>query len=407
MNTRPRSTRPRLPLLTALAVVALVLVGVMASTAQAFEWHVGGQTLVERGAASETTASSGSSLEISSTVLGEETKMSCSAATSGEITKSGSGRDTITLSSCAFSKPSPKCEIKGPVALSGQFETVEAGGNLYRKYVPVNGEYFAKVPIVNCVIESTPRLTGSFAALPDQSGKELESQPLTFSAPINASAGAALNLGPQTASMSGSVSQRLTGTLGSHGWGWRIARGPSWGHSDNHTWTVGGTSIGSGSKEILSRGGPVTVSFKVLSQNVSFTCSGLNLGQATIGSGGTGTAKPEMTGCAITQPAGCSVPKTITMESLTTTIVEAGGESYVLFQPPGGTDFKLPITGCGFLEATWTFSGSFAALIEPKGIEKVSQPFAFSAAATTAAGGTFKVGSETATLTASEAVEVR
>jgi hypothetical protein len=405
MNTRWRSPRSRVSLLTAAMVVALMLVGVMASAAQAFEWRVGGQTLAERGAVSETTAASGSSLEITSTILGEETKMSCSAATSGEISKGGSGKDTVTLTSCAFSKPSPKCEVKSPVALAGKFETVEAGGNLYRKYVPVNGEYFAKMPIVNCVIESTPKLTGSLAALPDQSGKELESQPLSFSSAINSAAGAALNLGPQPASISGSVSQKLTGPFSLYGW--RIARGPSWGHSDNHTWTVGGTSIGSGSKEILSRGGPVTVAFKALGQNVSFTCSGFNLGQATIGSGGTGTAKPEMTGCAMTQPAGCSVPKTITMESLTTAIVEAGGKSYVLFQPPGGTDFKLPITGCGFLEATWTFSGSFAALIEPKGIEKVAQPFAFSSSATSAAGGNFKVGSETATLTVSETVEVR
>lgn len=162
-----------------------------------------------------------------------------------------------------------------------------------------------------------------------------------------------------------------------------------WGHTSVN-WLVGGKLLKSGERKSVAvqSSTPIKLQFEVTNVPFEVRCTSMDFKEATVIGGGTGQAIPRLNGCEMVQPEGCSVPSTITMNSLGLSLVEVPGHSYVKFSSATGYLFELPISNCAFAMGI-PFKGSFAAQVEPAGVQKVLQPFAFNKENSEAVGGTF------------------
>jgi hypothetical protein len=181
-------------------------------------------------------------LKLVSKVLGEEfvitgTGIEClphvTTETNARIEQTGEGTvanpyvaedfGKFKFTGLTVSKPAG-CKVPTSITTEAlKSEIYMEGTNVYDKFVPT-GEFFAKVPITGCAIESTPKVTGSSFALAQHvnaegktvnnlTGEEFVSQMLTSSAAIETAAGGTLKLGPEPATLSATVDNELTSGL--------------------------------------------------------------------------------------------------------------------------------------------------------------------------------------------------
>jgi hypothetical protein len=375
----------------------LALGAVAASGAQAFEWDVGGQTLSERGVSSETTAGSGGAFALTSRVTGQDFEMNCSSATSGgSIATPGGGSASVTLSGCAVAKPAG-CKVVSMPSIEAKTELIEAGGTVYEKFVPKSGLYFAEFTITNCVAAGTYPLKGSFAGLGPQT-ERLVNRPVSFSNAINSAAGASLKIGKEAATMSGSLEEHLGGALTGNYWrALKAGQLP-------FNWQIAGIPFSKGQTESVSvSGGPMALEFKILGSSFKVSCTSVSGKNAVINYGGSSEGSLSFSGCAMTTPAGCTVPSTIQTNTVRSSLRNIGGYNYETFVGAESSAlFSLNISGCASA-GSWEAKGSFTGKGTVEGTSQVSQPLEFSSAISTLTNSHITFGEEPGTLSGSVA----
>ena len=89
-------------------------------------------------------------------------------------------------------------------------KTFMEGATTYERFAPTEGEVFANVPLTECAAEGTYPAKGNvFGQAGNPTGTEAVNQPLTFSGAINTTAGGALTLGTNAATISGKANNEL------------------------------------------------------------------------------------------------------------------------------------------------------------------------------------------------------
>lgn len=172
-------------------------------------------------------------------------------------------------------------------------------------------------------------------------------------------------------------------------------------------YTGAGAALGSSETISATQAGTATLTTKVLgsplklqwSSNECVECKIENSGGVAIGSG-----KLKFKGVKVIEPAGCTVASEITTAALSVTADwMSGTTNYLKFVPSAGETTKFAtfeITGCA-LEGTIVSKGSlFVQSQNTTGTQAVSQEVHSSETINTAAGGSFKVGAEKASLEA-------
>jgi len=395
MDSRHRQTASRG--LWLLAVTALAVLGIGAS-AQASEWEVGSQSMVGRDLSTAPVNGSGGTTTITGKVLGSAVQLSCSSTTSkGSLGTGGTGSATIELAGCSFSKPS-NCDP--PVLLlEANTSLIQVGGSTYQKFVPKNGTSFATLEFKGqeCGLNGVAvPLKGAFV-LAGPLSESTASKTLSYSSAINSEAGVTLNLGSNSAAMSGSITNVLTYPL--NGEAWRALPGVS----GVANWKVEGGSLPAAA---YISGGSGTLSFSV-GGGVTVNCSGVSSEGAEIVSGGIEKLKSmTFSGCTVAKPSGCSVPNgKISTNPLSGSLSMIEGEAYEKFVPQtaGGPLFELQLSGgsCSLSGSSWTVSGSFGGIGKGYGVTAYSQPLEFSATSNAKTGSGFTIGSSTGKLTGS------
>lgn len=396
MVSRTRSINRRISAFAAAILVALAFGALAAGGAQAFEWEAGGHTLVERETTSEAVTGSGGSFQLNSTVLAQSLEMNCSSAsTSGSIASGGSGSSALSLSGCTIAKPSG-CAIKSPVVLESNVQLIEAGGVTYQKFTPKSESKFALLKITNCSATGNYALQGSFAGLGSQTEK-LVDQPLSFSNAINAAAGTELKLGKQAAELAGTVEQHLSGPLS--GRYWQVSR-----EANPFNWQVGSSELTPGQTEsIMVSGGPIAFDMPLFSGHVKFSCSGVSATNSRITFGGGSEELLTFTGCALSQPTGCTVAKSLPTVSLRSSLRNVSGYDYQTFAPTLGPTSPLmmvQIEGCS-AAGSYQLTGSFTGKGTQDGVMATSQALEFSPTIDAAFGTWIMSGKAATTITGS------
>ena len=391
MKSKHRSAGRRTSALGLALLVALAFGAIAASGAQALDWQQQGGTTILSGTSSETVVGTGSGFTFTSTLLGESVEINCSSATtSGSIVGGGTGSSTIGLGSCAVAKPS-HCGLASPPNLNAKVELVQAGGALFQKFVPA-GTSFATLAFTGkeCALnEATAPIKGSFA------GRELSSAlvanhslSLTKSEPWPA---VALTLGTKSATLTGEVTQHLSGNMANHGWRsiWQETHGG---------WEVEGSSFPIAQSVTVS-GGPVNFSFYIAGYPVSFTCSETTASKgASLNPGGTETVNGlTFSGCKGETPSSCTVKGgSLQFVPVTGTLTRVNGQVYERFAATTSgqalTTISLEGSSCPLTETQYQVKGTFAGLGAEFGLYKVSQPLAFSKAASEATGSQLTIG---------------
>jgi hypothetical protein len=383
MTDKQRTPGRRISALGASLLMALAFGAIAASGAQALDWQHQGGTTVLSGTSSETVAGTGSGFTITSKLLGASVEVNCSSATTnGSIVAGGTGSSTIGLGGCSVAKPS-NCSLAYQPTLSAKVELVQVGGVLFQKFVPV-GTSFGMIEFAGtkCVLdENKAPLKGSFA------GRELSSalaanHSLSF-AKSEPWPTVELKFGVEAATLTGEVTQHLSGNMANHGWRgiWQETHGG---------WETEGLPFTFPQSAIIA-GGPVSFSFNILGAPVSFSCSNTSASEASLKPGGTETVKGlTFSGCKFEKPSNCALPgNQMQFESVTGTLTRVNGKVYEKFAAsnPEGLLAVLRVEGsCGLAGNSYSVKGTFAGLGREFGAFKVFQPLEFSKAADEATG---------------------
>jgi|GEM_PF-5097053 len=374
-------------------LVALAFGAIAASGAQALDWQHQSGTTVLSGTSSETVAGTGSGFTIASTLLGQSVEVKCSSAsTSGSIVGGGTGSSNIGLGGCTVAKPSPKCSLASQPTLSAKVELVQVDGVLFQKFVPAGTE-FARIEFTGaeCPLnEASAPIKGSFAGR-ELSGSLAANHSLSFtkSEPWPA---VALTFGTKAATLTGEVTQHLSGNMANHGWRsiWQETHGG---------WEVEGSAFASSESASVS-GGPVKFSFTIAGSPISFSCSESSASSATLKPGGTESVNGlTFSSCIVEKPtSACSLPSNqVQFAGVTGTLTRVNGKVYEKFaaSSPEGTITTLSFQGgsCPLAGNQYAVKGTFAGLGTEFGMYKATQPLEFSQAANEATGSQLKIGS--------------
>jgi hypothetical protein len=206
---------------TLMACMAVCAVG--ASAAQA-NWFVNG---TELGATSHQNVSvSGSGFTLSSTILGQSvvlkaTGLECSGTCTIDGSSFGTNHSTGKLKFTGVTVEKPAhCSVPGGSLTTNALEdavemkTVAGSTNTFDKFFPAGtGTTFVVVTLsgAECILnEAEAPVKGSVYGESNETGKAAVSQPLTFNTASNSIS--TLTLGGNTATLTGSASNALSGT---------------------------------------------------------------------------------------------------------------------------------------------------------------------------------------------------
>ena len=135
-------------------------------------------------------------------------------------------------------------------------------------------------------------------------------------------------------------------------------------------WIIEGSPLSSGAEQPLAKTTNVTETFTikttVAGANIKVACTGMALPHSLIKGESTREDLPfEMSGCAFSGPASCSMPSSFKLQSLTSTLEGTAGAFKLKFVPKAGsTAMKIPITGAscaiaGEMEVTGSMSCNY------------------------------------------------
>lgn len=391
MTNKQRVPRRRASALSIVLLVALAFGAIAASGAQALDWQHQSGTTVLPGTSSETIAGTGSGFTITSTLLSKSVELKCSSATtSGSIVGGGTGSSNIGLGGCAVSKPS-HCSLASQPTLSSKVELVQAGGAQFQKFVPA-GSAFAIIEFTGneCSLnEAAAAIKGSFAGR-ELSGSLAANHSLSFSK-SEPWPSVELKLGANAATLTGEVTQHMSGNMANHGWRalWQETHG-AW-EAEGSAFTIAETAIVSG--------GPVKFSFSIGGAPISFSCSETSSSTGwSLKPGGTETVGgPKFSGCKAETPGGCTAKGgSLQFVPVTGTLTRVNGNVYEKFAATttGETLTTLSLEGssCAFTENQYAVKGTFAGLGPEFGLYKETQPLEFSKAASEATGSQLTIG---------------
>lgn len=389
MTKKQRVPRRRVSALGVALLMALAFGAIAASGAQALDWRQpSGSTVLSE--TSETVAGTGLGLTITGQVSGAATEINCSSATtSGSIAPGGTGSSTISLGGCSVAKPS-KCELAHQPTLAANVELVQAGGALFQKFVPV-GESFGVVQYAGelCpLLGAEPTLKGSFAGR-ELSGALAANHSLSFTK-NGTWPSVELKLGKSAATLSGEVTQHLSGNMANHGWRgiWQETHGG---------WEVEGSAFTVSESAKIS-GGPVNFSFSIAGTPVSFNCSETSASEANLKPGGTEAVKGlTFSGCKGETPPACTVKGgSLQFSPVTGTLMRVNGNVYEKFAATTAgetlTTFGFEGSSCTLTGTNYQVKGSFAGLGREFSTFKITQPLEFSKAANEATGSQLTAG---------------
>lgn len=391
MNSKHRSAGRRTSALGLALLVALAFGAIAASGAQALDWQQQSGTTILSGTSSETVAGTGSGFTFTSTLAGSSVEVNCtSATTSGSIVGGGTGSSAIGLGGCAVAKPS-HCGLASQPTLNAKVELVQAGGVLFQKFVPAETS-FAKLEFTGkeCELnEASAPIKGSFA------GRELSSALVANHSLSFTKSGTwpevALTFGTKAATLTGEVTQHLSGNMANHGWRgiWQETHGG---------WEVEGSAFTSAQSVTVS-GGPVNFNFFIAGSPVSFNCSETSASKgASLSPGGTETVNGlTFSGCKGETPPSCTVKGgSVQFVPVTGTLTRVSGKVYEKFAATTSgeplTTIRFEGSSCPFAENQYQVKGTFAGLGTEFGLYKVTQPLEFSKAANEATGSQMTIG---------------
>jgi hypothetical protein len=208
--------------LTLAAVLALA--GIMASSAFATatatkgHWVVSGSPL---GASESKTvtcakASGAANFKLAGKVLGSEIELEATGVECLESNISNPGefaQDSGKLRFTGVSVVKPVgCSTTATLTTNALSTQVYMEGTTsYDRFAPTSGTTFVPVPITGCAAAGTYPVKGTdFGRSPNATGVESAHQKLEFSAAINTTAGGALTLGTEPATLSGEAENTLS-----------------------------------------------------------------------------------------------------------------------------------------------------------------------------------------------------
>jgi len=202
-------------------VASLALAAVFASSAFATAtttksfWREAG-TKLSSGTTKAVKCSAAENFILKGTVAGAETEIKATTleCPSGDVIKQ-EGEQAIATGTLKFSgltvlKPSG-CKTNASITTKPlTAKTFMEGTTTYERFAPTEGEVFANVPLTECAAEGTYPAKGNvFGQAGNPTGTEAVNQPLTFSGAINTTAGGALTLGTNAATISGKANNEL------------------------------------------------------------------------------------------------------------------------------------------------------------------------------------------------------
>lgn len=370
MVSRPLPIKPGIASLMAALLAFFVLAIAATGSAQAagYNWEFEGRTLPERGLQAQTTSSAVKQFTLTSTVLGQPFKVTCSGTSaSGKIVNGGTGE--FSLAGCTVVEPTG-CTVK-PFTITAVTDIVSVGGKIYEKFTPATESRFAYIKFEGCYLAGTYKLGGSFA------GKTQEyawfTQPLTFSPEVDAAAGTGMTLGTKPVALTGSLEETVTGTAAGIIWDRKPLR------ADIRGWQIGATMLANGFSETVAiTGGPITFS----SAPTEFSCSSVGAKNAKIiGTNAYPRAEEKFvfSGCAMSKPSGCTIPSTIETELVSSSSYPVDNYIREGFTPEAAEWklFTLQIQGCA-AAGTYVAKGTFAGKGTEVGRGSDTQPITFS-----------------------------
>jgi len=202
-------------------VASLALAAVFASSAFATAtttksfWTTGGASLAS-GSTAAVKCSAAENFILKGTVAGAETEIKATTleCPSGDVIKQ-EGEQAIATGTLKFSgltvlKPSG-CKTNASITTKPlTAKTFMEGTTTYERFAPTEGEVFANVPLTECAAEGTYPAKGNvFGQASNATGVDATNQQLTFSGAINSTAGGALTLGTNAATISGKANNEL------------------------------------------------------------------------------------------------------------------------------------------------------------------------------------------------------
>jgi hypothetical protein len=172
------------------------------------------------------------------------------------------------------------------------------------------------------------------------------------------------------------------------------------GTAQAHEWTVNGSPLSKqgGKMGISGKSGsePINFHWTALEGIFSWSCKGASE-SGTIETGGVSQATLQFTSCGFVKPLGtCHINPTMEATVSTKVVEVVEGKStkvYEAYTTAAGKGLLVKVEGreCMLAPQTWEFKGTFASLID--GVERLSQPKAFSEANQAKGGFAFMGGS--------------
>jgi hypothetical protein len=281
------------------------------------------------------------------------------------------------------------------------------------KFVPTKGvtTAFFTLPVAGCASEGTYNVFGSlFGKLGNPPGTQAVSQPVGFSPSINSAAGGGLSIASKPVNLTATGNLKAGGTyFGVAPGGVALPEATQTAAKWYRGTTAGGVTELTGSQEVTAeqKGSSTFTATSETGQEYVINASGVECLECTISNspnGGSGSGKLNLTGLTVGKPAGCSATFGSAKLTLEANWVQ-GERALVKFRPTKGesTAFgTFAISGCP-QETNLVPKGSlFARLSGSLGMQATSQTLEFRPAFNNDAGGNFRVGSEPATLTATD-----
>jgi hypothetical protein len=366
--------------------------------------------------------------------LGTEVKLTasglkCSGLCDIEGIASGAdyGIANLTLTGVTYDKPAG---CTGPKEVTLNTLTTEVimdpsgGSRTFEKLFTDSGQ-LAEVTLSGaCAIAGTPfPVQGTLTVeavhknaggetVPTLTGEQSVAQEFVFSAAAQTTGGGLLKIGKEAAVPTGRMALALSGPNTGRKWG---ADGPE--EPKKTQWTIEGSALPVGQSETLkvAAAEPLALSAKVLGSEIQFTASGLKCATTCDIDGVAGSDHGEvgltLTGFSIDKPVGCTVPKELTLNPLTTEVVmdpSGGVRTFDKFFTESGPLVEFSIGGtCSLSGTTFPITGTITAEAVHKngsgitlptmtGEQFITQEFVLSAAAQTTGGGLLTFGKEAA-----------
>jgi|SRR5690349_15521367 len=132
----------------------------------------------------------------------------------------------------------------------------------------------------------------------------------------------------------------------------------------------------------MSEGGSQTLTWTLGGTQVTSKCSALSSIGARITPGGTGSGKLTLSGCTMVSPPGCAPPAKLTTSELKFATQQAGGKTYLVFEPSSGSSIAtIMYTGtCAIAGTPFKIAGQLWAELPSPSQLLVSHAAAFSSA---------------------------